>query len=132
MADTVDTITMISGQNRIVVRMTNLSDSTGETGVIKINKSDFIGPDGVNEPGRLVIEELDWSVQGFESVILRWADASAQDAAMLFGDSYRDYRPWGGLVPAVSATTGDLLVSTGGTAISGDSYDIIAVVRFKL
>lgn len=132
MADVVDTIALISGQNRRVIRITNVSDGTGESAVIKVDKSTFVGPDGVNEPGKLVIEEIQWSIQGFSSVRLFWDHTTDDEVCVLgTGNGYFNYRSVGGLVdPASAGQTGDLLLTTAG-AISGATYDITISVRFK-
>ena len=132
MADAVDTLTPIKGGNRIIIRCTNVSDGTGESAVIKIDKSTLIGPDGVNEPGKIVLEEVQWSIQGFSSVRLFWDHTTDDEICVLgTGNGYFNFKNAGGLTdPASSGGTGDVLLTTAG-AISGATYDITLVCRLK-
>jgi hypothetical protein len=130
MADTVDSLVVFSGRRRYSARFTNVSDGTGESGVVKIDKSTLVGPDGT-EPGRLVIEELVWNIQGFTSVRLFWDHTTDDEIDVLSGGGSRDYTELGGLVdPASAGGTGDILFTTAG-AVSGATYDITVVLRLK-
>lgn len=132
MADSVDSLVVFSGKNKYVVRLTNISDGTGESGVVKVDKSALIGPDGVNEPGKLVLEEVQWSIQGFSSVRLLWDHTTDDELAVLgSGNGFFNFKNAGGLVdPASTGGTGDILLTTAGAA-SGATYDITLVVRLK-
>lgn len=132
MADTVDSLVVFSGNNRYVVRLTNISDGTGESAVIKVDKSALIGPDGVNPPGRLVLEEVQWSIQGFSSVRLAWDHTTDDEISVLgSGNGFFNFKNAGGLVdPNSTGGTGDILLTTAGAA-SGATYDITLVVRLK-
>jgi hypothetical protein len=131
MADTVDSVVLFSGRNRYAVRLTNISDGTGESAVAKIDKSTLIGPDGT-EPSKIVIEEIAWSVQGFTSVRLHWDHTTDDEIAVLgAGSDYLDFRSVGGLVdPGSTGGTGDVVLTTAGVA-SGNTYNITLVVRLK-
>ena len=132
MADTVDTLNVFTGGNRIVRRFTNISDATGESAVIKVDISTLTGPNG-NAPSKLVVEEIQSDVQGFASVRLFWDATTDDEIAMLgTGKDYRNYKNVGGLVdPASSGATGDILLTTNG-AVSGATYDITLVLRLKV
>lgn len=132
MADTVDSLVVFSGNNRYVVRLTNISDGTGESGVIKVDKSALIGPDGVNAPSKLVLEEMQWSIQGFSSVRLAWDHTTDDEISVLgSGNGFFNFKNAGGLVdPGSTGGTGDILLTTAGAA-SGATYDITLVVRLK-
>lgn len=133
MPDAVDTEILFNGRNKYIVRFTNVSDGTGETTVTKIDRSALAGPDGGNEPGKIVIEEIQYDVQGFEGVVLHW-DATANEAlAVLAGQGIKEYKRAGGLVPdtAGSGTDGDIILTTNGTAAAGDTYDILMFCRLK-
>jgi hypothetical protein len=130
MADTVDSVVMFSGRRRYAARFTNVSDGTGESAVVKIDKSTLVGPDGT-EPSRLVIEELVWNIQGFTSVRLFWDHTTDDEIDVLSGGGSRNYTEVGGLVdPASAGGTGDIVLTTAG-AVSGATYDISIVVRLK-
>jgi hypothetical protein len=130
MTDTVDTIVVTNTRRKYAVRLTNRSDSTGESAVVKVDKSALTGPDGT-EPSKLVLEEAEWNVQGFSYVTLLWDHTTDDEMAVLSGSGYKDYRDFGGLVdPGSAGGTGDvLLTTTGATATS--SYDIFLVFRKK-
>lgn len=132
MADAVDTEVLFNGTRKYTVRLTNVSDGTGETTVTKVDRSALIGPNG-GAPGKLVIEEITWTVQGFEGVALYWNATSDEPIAVLSGSNYVDYRPFGGLVPdtAGTGTDGDIILSTIGTPAANDTYDILLVLRLK-
>lgn len=134
MVDAVDTEVLLSGSRRHAVRLTNVSDGTGETGVIKVDRSALVGP-GDGAPNKLVIEEITWSIQGFSGVQLDWSATPNERLAVLSGDNYIDYRPHGGIVPDTdgdgTGTDGDILITTLGTAAINDTYDILITMRLK-
>lgn len=130
MADTVDSIVLFAGTKRRAVRLLNISDGTGESGVVKIDKSALTGPDGT-EPTKLVIEEVVWNVNGFTSVRLYWDHTTDDEAIVLSGAGSRDYTSVGGLQdPGSAGDTGDIILTTAG-AVSGATYDITIIVRLK-
>lgn len=137
MADAVDTEVLFNSENKFIVRFTNISDGTGETTVTKIDRSTLTGPNQVDAPARIVIEEIDYDVQGFEGVILLWDDAANETMAVLSGSDIKEYKRAGGLVPDttaadVTSTVGDILITTNGTAAAGDTYDITLYCRLKI
>lgn len=129
MADTVDTISILTGRNRIVRKFTNVSDGTGESAVTKIDISTLTGPNG-SAPTKLVIEEVKWDVQGFSSVELLIADSSDTIALICSGNDYIDFRGVGGFVSDGSGGTGDLKITTNDAALNS-TYDITVVCRLK-
>lgn len=132
MADTVDIIRLYIDKRRLVERYTNVSDGTGESAVIKVDKSTLVGPTAEgDEPLRIVIRSLRWAVQGFTSVRLLWDHTTDDEAAVLSGNGFEDYSPFGGLVdPKSAGGTGDLLLTTAGTT-SGNTYDITAEYELR-
>lgn len=131
MADTVDSQVVFSGPRRYVVKLTNISDGTGESAVVKVDKSALTGPAG-GAPGRLVLEEISWDIQGFTSIRLHW-DATTDDEIVVLGpgSGQMSWAGVGGLVdPASTGTTGDIILTTNGHS-SGDTYTITLVVRLK-
>lgn len=129
MADTVDTIVVFSGTRKRVVRLLNLSDGTGEAGVIKVDKSTLIGPNG-KEPSKLVIEKIEYAVDGM-SVRLYWDHTTDDEIAVLTGAGFFDWTDSGGLVdPGSAGDTGDILLTTLGHTL-GDSYNITLWLRLK-
>ena len=132
MADVVDTLVLISGQNRRIIRITNVSDGTGEAAVSKIVKAGLIGPDGVAAPTKLILEEVQWSIQGFSSIRLFWNHTAPDEIAVLgTGNGYFNFKSAGGLTdPGSAGGTGDITLTTAG-AVSGATYDLTLVVRLK-
>ena len=131
MADTVDSKVIFAGTRRRVVRLTNVSDATGESAVVKVDVSALTGPDGT-APTYTVVEEIQYAIQGFTSVRLFW-DATTDDeiAVLPAGSGYLSYVDAGGMVdPKSSGTTGDIVLTTAG-AVAGATYDITLVIRLK-
>lgn len=130
MADTVTSQVIFSGDRRYVAQFTNVSDGTGESNVQKVDISSLTLPDGT-APNRVVIEEMEWGVQGFDYVKLSFDHTTDDTGVLLAGNGYKDYRPYGGLQdPASAGGTGDILFSTSG-ATSGASYDVLLHLRLK-
>lgn len=129
MADAVDTVVIANNPNRYVARFTNRSDGTGESDVVKIDKSTLIGLLDV-EPSKLNLEWAQWSIQGFSSVQAEW-DHTTDDEMIIMGagNGYRDFTIQGPLVdPGSTGGTGDVLFTTFGAALNA-TYDI--VMSFK-
>jgi len=128
-ADAVDSLVVFAGRRRRVVRLTNLSDGTGETAVVKVDKSTLTGPDGT-EPSKLVVEKIQYSCVGM-SVRLLWDHDTDDEIVTLAGEGTFDWTDCGGLVdPASAGGPGDILLTTNGHT-AGDSYDITLHMRLK-
>lgn len=132
MADVVDVTTQYDSPRRLVVVLTNESDGTGETAVIKVDKSAFTGPDGT-EPGRLMVEEIEYDVGGMR-VLLEWEHTAPDEIAVLNGAGFIDFTKGGkfhGKVdPASAGGAGDIILTTVGHT-AGDGYTITMVLRKK-
>lgn len=131
MVDVVNTQVVENGIVNFITHLTNVSDGTGESAVIKVDKSTLVGPQ-LAEPSSLALEWIRWSIQGFSSVRLFW-DHTTDDEMMVLaaGNGYEDFRPSGRLQdPATAGDTGDVLLTTAG-AVSGATYDITAAFRKK-
>lgn len=129
MADAVTSIVTAVGPRIYSVRMTNISDGTGESLVTKINLSTLTMPNGLPQPSSCGIEEIQWIIQGFTSVRLYWDHTTDDVAALLAGNGYRLFEPTGVLGdPKSAGGGGNILLSTAG-AVSGATYDILLTVR---
>ena len=130
MADTVDTIVVFKGKQRQVYRFTNVCDGTGESAVVKIDKSALVNTQGL-EPSKIIIEEIQWSIQGFTSVRLLW-DHTTDDEAVVLGTgqgSMLTNPEFSGLIdPKSAGGTGDVLLTTAGN-FSGSTYNILVCIR---
>ena len=130
MADTVDTKVISATGRKYTVRLTNVSDGTGESAVKKVDVSTLTGPTG-RAGLYLVLEEIKWDVQGFTSVRLLWDATTDDEIAVLSGRGLVSYRDVGGMVdPKSTGYVGDILLTTAGTT-SGNTYDITMVLRVK-
>ena len=130
MADIVtkQTIADTSGV-KFVVKMTNLSDGTGEQLVNKVDASEttFMTEDGNRKIARI------WysinTANNKSAIELIWAGTTNTTARLLSGNGYMDLRTAGNEIPNNATTpTGDVLLSTKNFA-NGDNYTIIVEFR---
>lgn len=130
MADAVKNIVLSDGQKYYGIHLSNISDGTGESAVIKVDKSTLLASDGA-EPASLDIASARWCIQGFTRVTLLWDHTTDDTALVLTGSGYDDFvngpysdrTPKGLADPRSSGQTGDILLTTTG-AVSGATYDI--------
>lgn len=131
MADTVDSVVLFKSPDKYAIRLTNISDGTGESAVVKLDKSAIATTLGITEPDKFIVEELFWSIQGFASVRLHFDHTTDDELAVLSGNGYRPYADFGGLVdPDGGGGTGDIILTTNG-GLAGATYDIFLVVGFS-
>ena len=130
MADTVSTqvLTDTTGV-KYAVKMTNISDGTGENLVQKIDASNTTF---MTEDGERKISKIFWSVNtqsGKSAVELIWDGATNATAVTLSGQGFWDLRADGNeIVNNATTPTGDVLLSTKNFA-NGDNYTILVVFR---
>jgi hypothetical protein len=128
MADTVTATTVFDGSRKLVRHLTNLSDGTGESAVVKVDKSAFVGPNGL-EPSQFAVEKISYDVSSMR-VYLSFDRTSDVPIAVLQGQGCIDFTDIGGLHDTGTGDTGDILLTTAGHA-SGDGYDITLHLRKK-
>lgn len=132
MADTISNTTIENTARRLVVVSEILSDGTGSTDAVLIDKSAFTGPDGT-EPGRLVIEEIEYNVDGMQ-VALEFDHDTDDEIATLAGAGKLDFtngrRTQGFVDPASAGATGDIVATTVGHT-AGDKATIKITCRKK-
>ena len=128
MADAVTTQILVDGTQRAVFKFTNISDSTGETAVVKIDVSALAPFQGEPCTG-VSIQKLDVVTVGMGLDML-W-DATTDALALSFGsDDFvsLDFSRFGGITNNAGAgKTGDLVFTTVGAA-SGDRYTVVLEV----
>ena len=130
MADTVDSLVVFAGNRRRVVRLTNVSDGTGESAVTKVDISTLSLKNGV-APTAVAVEGIVYNIQGFSSVRLFWDHTTNDEISVLSGSGVKDYTNVGGLMdPRSAGDTGDILLTTAGGA-SGSVYDITLFLKLK-
>ena len=125
MADAVTSQIIFDGTRTAVMKFTNISDGTGETGVLKVDVSALTGFQGQTCTGVNIVN-LDAITVGM-GVDLLW-DASTDVICYTVGaDQFVsfDFNRFGGLSNNAGAgKTGDLMFTTVG-ASSGDRYTIV-------
>jgi len=130
MADVVSTqvLTDTTGV-KFGVKMTNISDGTGENLVQKIDASNTTF---MTEDGERKISKIFWSVNtqsGKSAVELIWDGETNATAVTLSGQGFWDLRADGNeIVNNATTPTGDVLLSTKNFA-NGDNYTILVVFR---
>jgi hypothetical protein len=132
MADTVTTKVISAGPKYATVRLTCVSDGTGESAVTKINLANYILGDG-SVPTRCALVEAQWSVQGFSSVRLAWATTTPTTIDVFAaGNGFRDYSLDGVLTAPdpVAAGGSDNVTLTSVGASATATYDFM--LRFIL
>ena len=131
MADAVTSTTIVDGDKKAVIQLTNTSDGTGESAVTKIDVSalNTRRVDGATCTG-CQIQKIFYVTFGM-SVKLLW-DASTDTIALDLNSGASDlfdFSEFGGLqnTAASGGKTGDIKLTTTGHA-SGDSYVIVLTV----
>ena len=130
MADTVTTQTIADTSGvKYVVKMTNLSDGSGENNVNKIDASTttFMSEDGERRIARVYYSvNVSDSKSGVELI---WDGVANATALFLSGQGTIDLRTDGNSFPNNATTpTGDVLLSTKNFA-KGDNYSILVEFR---
>lgn len=119
MVDTVRVSNVVDGPRNLVVELTNVSDGTGESDVVKIDVS-ALGPSCET----VRIDKIVGSTVGM-SVSLYW-DATANDLAFSIAaddSGHWDLKPNSLQNPKSTGFTGDLVLSTVGHT-AADTYSI--------
>ena len=130
MADTV-TSQVLSDTSGVkyVVKLTNISDGSGESLVTKVDAS---GTTFMTEDGNRKIARVWYSINtanNKSAVELIWDGETNATAMLLSGNGYFDLRTAGNEITNNATTpTGDVLLSTKNFAI-GDNYTIIIEFR---
>ena len=130
MADTVASQTLADGPKTAVLKLTNISDGSGESAVTKVDVSALQpSADGDTCTG-VTIERIWWQCIGMKVQIL-W-DATSDLFCIELGENQsgdHDYTKFGGLTNnAGSGKTGDLKFTPVGHS-SGDTYTVILYLR---
>ena len=126
MADAVTSQTILDGERLFIAKFTNISDGTGETGVIKIDVS-TLNPNAFGLACNGVKINKIWATtHGMEVLIL--FDATADTFAWMIPQNTNylmDFSMFGGIPSNAGAgVTGDVLFTTL-DASNGDMYSIV-------
>lgn len=126
MADAVTSQTILDGERLFIGKFTNISDGTGETGVVKIDVS-TLSPNASGLACNGVKINKIWAQTYGMGVDILWdADTDLICETIPENQFYlMDYSSFGGLPNnAGTGKTGDVLFTTVGAA-SGDRYTIV-------
>jgi hypothetical protein len=126
MADAVTSQTILDGERLFIGKFTNISDSTGETAVVKIDVS-ALNPNAFGLACNGVKINKVWAQTQGMSVDILWDATTDLICETIPADKFylMDYSSFGGLPNnAGSGKTGDVLFTTVGAA-AGDRYTIV-------
>jgi hypothetical protein len=123
MADTVTSQTLKDHASAWAVKLTNVSDGTGESNVVKVSANNLVASNGDGSSQRLSITKIFWNVSKGTSptidprVTLLWRGNSNTTIVTLTGSGYWDLTT-GGQCPltnnAGAGANGDILLTTAG------------------
>jgi hypothetical protein len=120
-----------SGNNRLKVNVTGLFSVGDETDTIVVDKSSLIGPDQKNEPSSLRVDDITWTINGYNYILLEWEHTTDDRIVLLSGAGYLDYSDSGGNQdPRSEGGTGDIVLTTNGGQ-AGGSYSIDLNITLK-
>ena len=130
MADTVTTQTIADTSGvKYVIKLTNISDGSGEILVKKIDASETTF---MSEDGARAIARVYYSINASDNksgVELVWDGVTNATALFLSGQGFMDFRTDGNSFTNNAITpTGDVLLSTKNFA-TGDNYSLIVEFR---
>lgn len=125
--DVVSTNVIFASKHRYVIQCLSVSDGTGESGVVKIDKSTLTGMNGA-EPTKFAVNKIIANVDGMTVDIYFDRGTDVKIARCYSGYTKRDFSEFKGFVDTGSGGTGDVILTTTGHT-SGDSYDILIDVR---
>lgn len=129
MADLVSTVTILNAPHKLTIKLLNLSDATGESGVTKVTASSYTG---VGNPAPTItsfrIERIEYDCKAM-SVAVYAAGTTPIKLAELTGFGVLDYSQSGGISTANTGTgAGNITFTTSGQA-ANSSYDITFFLR---
>ena len=129
MVDTVNSLVLVNQPPYYTIRLTNVSDGTGESAVVKVDKSGLVDINGL-EPLALDLIGIEWDVGGMNVTIL-WDHTTPDRAIVLTGQGEWDQSRDGAIRdPRTAGGTGDILLTTGAHT-SGDAYMILLRLKMR-
>ena len=135
MADAVTSQTLSDGGTTAVVKLTNISDGSGESSVKKVDVSALAANSAGATPALATIEQVWYDIGGMR-VALEWNATTNVVAAVLGGSAaagnvsgHMDFRSFGGVKNTLaSGYNGDIDLTTHGHT-SHDHYTIVLQLR---
>lgn len=131
---TTSTIVLVNTDKRLVIKCLALFVDADESNVVKVDKSTYTGPNGL-EPSYFLLERIEASVGDTLEVAISVDHTTDIVLARLQRGSHTtDYTDCGkhpGLSTAGTGDTGDILFTTAGgtSATTNDSYDITLYLK---
>ena len=134
MADAVTSQTIIDTDKRAVIKLTNISDGTGESSVKKVDVSDLNANVKGESCTRVTIDQVWYDIGGLRAALE--FDATSNVVGLVLGGSaaagnvsgYMDFRSFGGIKNTLaSGYDGDIDLTTHGHT-NHDHYTIILEV----
>jgi len=114
---------------KFVVKLTNFSDGSGETDVIKVDASNttFMTEDGARKIAKVWFSVNTSNTKS--AVEIKWDGVTDATALLLSGQGFFDFRTAGDEITNNATTpTGDVLLSTKNFA-NGDNYSLVIEFR---
>ena len=134
MADAVTSQTLSDGDRIAIVKLTNISDGTGESSVKKIDVSALASNSAGAACAHATINQIWYDIGGMR-VALEWNATSNVVAAVLGGSAaagnvsgHMDFRSFGGIKNNASSPTGDIDFTTSGHT-NLDHYTVVLEMR---
>ena len=135
MADAVTSQTLSDGGTTAVVKLTNISDGSGESSVAKVDVSGLTSASDGTACSRVHIDQIWYDIGGMR-VALEWNATSNVVAAVLGGSAaagnvqgHMDFRSFGGVKNTLaSGYNGDIDLTTHGHT-NHDHYTIVLQLR---
>lgn len=132
MADVVTSQVLLNGPRHLVMRFTNVSDGTGESGVKKVDAAS--ATNGVVVQGQTItpgvhlkVTEVKYDIKSM-GLRIQWDASSPADMLVLGGYDVLDFRDSGGIqnpgAAALTGSTGSILFTTLG-AVANSSYSVV-------
>lgn len=130
MADAVKTHTIFNGTKKLIMHFNNKSDGTGESSVVKVDKSTFTGPNGL-EPSSITIDKIEGVVNG-GILTIQANHTSTLNLCQLNpgGRICLDFTATGGLQTSGAGGTGDIEFTLPASLTLG-GYDLVIHMRKK-
>ncbi len=129
MADAVDSLVLVNQPPYYTIRLTNVSDGTGESAVVKVDKSGLTDLAGL-EPIALDLIGVEWDVGGM-AVRLFWDHTTDDEMIVLMGQGeWNQSRDGAMRDPTTNDSTGDVLLTTTGHT-SGDGYTVLLRLKMR-
>lgn len=141
MADSVKTLQILDAPHKLVLKLTNVSDGTGESAVDKVVLSSYTGvtqpPNPTKAPTSVIIEKIEYSITNpggstatvAPSVTINADGTTPVRLAVLTGQGSMHLEKAAGLNSANTGTNAGNVSFTTNHFVSGSTYDITLYMR---